>query len=129
MRLYFAIIIIALNSALGFGQAAEFSIDKSVHKFPSTEQGVVLSHTFTVTNTGNAPLIISNYKVACTCTKVVLPEHPIQPGDTAGLQVTFDTSDKYYFQDRTIYLFTNEREKPEKIRIKVQVIEPKVANS
>lgn len=111
-----------MNSALGFGQAAEFSIDKSVHKFPNTKQGVLLEHDFVVTNTGNTPLIISDYEVACPCTKVILPTKPIAPGEKFDLKVTFDTKGKYYYQDRIIYLQTNTRKKKQKIRIKVKVV-------
>lgn len=122
MRLFFAIIIIALNSALGFGQAAEFSIDKSVFKFPKTNEGKLLTHDYMVTNTGDVPLIISDYKVNCTCTKVVLPEAPIAPGQTIPLKVTFDTNGKYFFQDRIIYLRANTKKGTHKVRFKVNVI-------
>jgi hypothetical protein len=122
MRLFFAIIIIVLNSALGFCQEAEFSIDKSQHKFPTTKQGVVLFHDYLITNTGDEPLIISDYKVSCTCTKVVLPEDPIMPGESFELQVSFDTKGKYYFQDRTILLVTNTKKKTHNIRFKVKVV-------
>lgn len=122
MKLFFAIIIIALNSALGFCQEAEFGLDKSVHKFPNTKQGVVLTHDYQVTNTGDAPLIISDYKVSCTCTKAILPENPIAPGETFALQVSFDTKEKYYFQDRTIILVTNTKKQTHSIRFKVKVV-------
>jgi hypothetical protein len=111
-----------LNSALGFGQVAEFSIDKATHKFPETKQGEQLSHDFMITNTGDEPLIISDYKVGCTCTKAILPEEPIQPGETFPLTVTFDTKDKYYFQDRTILLVANTKKEIHKIRFKVKVV-------
>lgn len=122
MRLFFAIIIIALNSALGFCQEAEFSIDKSVHKFPTTKQGTILTHDYMITNTGDVPLIISDYKVSCTCTKATLPEEPIEPGQTFALQVSFDTKEKYYFQDRTIVLVANTKKNTHNIRFKVKVV-------
>lgn len=122
MKLFFAIIIIALNSALGFCQEAEFSLDKSVHKFPNTKQGVVLTHDYLITNKGDAPLIISDYKVGCACTKAILPENAIEPGESFALQVTFDTKEKYYFQDRTIILVTNTKKKTHSIRFKVKVV-------
>lgn len=122
MKLFLAIIIIALNSALVFGQAAEFSINKAVHKFPKTNEGIILKHTFVVTNNGGAPLIILDYKVGCSCTKVILPTKPILPGETFNLLVTFDTNGKYNFQDRIIYLKTNTKKQTHKIRFKVNVI-------
>lgn len=122
MKLYFAIIIIALSSAFGFGQTADLSIDKSVHKFPKTYEGTALEHTYVITNNGDAPLEITDYKVSCPCTKAQLPEGLIQPGDTFNLKVTFDTEGKYYFQDRTIYLKTNTKKELHKLRFKVHVI-------
>jgi len=122
MRLFYAIIIIALNSALVFGQEAEFSINKAVYKFPKTAEGILLKHTYLVTNTGDAPLIILDYKVSCSCTKVILPTKPILPGETFDLVVTFDTNGKYNFQDRIIYLKTNTKKQSHKVRFKVNVI-------
>lgn len=122
MRLFFAIIIIALSSALGFGQEAEFSIDKSVHKFEKTYEGKLLEHNFKISNTGNAPLIISDYKVSCSCTKAYLPTKPILPGESFDLRVTFDTKGKYYFQDRIIYLKTNAKKETQQLRFKVKVV-------
>ena len=122
MRLYFAIIIIALNSALVFGQEAEFSLDKSVHKFPKTVEGVLLEHEYTVTNSGDAPLIISDYKVSCSCTKAYLPKKPILPGESYKIRVTFDTEGKYDWQDRTVFLQTNTKKETHSVRFKVRVI-------
>jgi len=122
MKLFFAITIIVLNSALGLGQVAEFQFKKDTHKFPDTKEGVILEHDFVLTNTGATPLIISEYKVACPCTKVILPKKPISPGDSYLLKVTFDTKGKYYYQDRSIYLTTNTKKGTERIRIKVNVI-------
>ncbi len=96
-------------------------IDKSTYKFPSTQQGELLEHEYQITNTGNSPLIISDFIVNCTCTKVLLPKRPILPGETHPLKVTFDTTGKYYFQDRTIGLVTNTSKK-HSLRFKVKVI-------
>lgn len=123
MRLFFAIIIIALNSALVFGQVAEFSIDQKVHKFPETKEGVLLKHDFVITNTGDIPLIISDYKVACSCTKAILPKQPIPPNESFPLTVTFDSKGKYYYQDRTVEFTTNAKKKMV-VRFKVKVTPP-----
>lgn len=111
-----------MNSALGLSQAAEFHFKKDTYKFPDTKEGILLEHEFELTNTGTVPLIISDYKVACTCTKVILPKRPIEPGETYKLKVSFDTNGKYYYQDRSIYLSTNSKKGKERIRIKVNVI-------
>ena len=100
---------------------AEFFVDKATIKFPKTEEGVILTHDYIITNKGNAPLLLEDYKVACTCTKVAMPSKPILPGESFALKVTFDTNGKYYFQDRIIYLKANTKEKTHKLRFKVNV--------
>lgn len=122
MRYLIAILILFLNSAPGYGQEAEFSLDKAVHKFSKVHEGAILEHFYTVTNTGTAPLVISEYKVSCTCTKAYLPKDPILPGNSFKLKVTFDTNGKYYFQDRTIYLKTNTKKQTHRLRFKVNVL-------
>jgi hypothetical protein len=102
-------------------QKAEFSVDKGVFTFPKTKEGPVISHDYVITNTGDSPLIISDYKVSCPCTKVALPD-PISPGKSAILHVTFETKGKYYEQDRSIILSTNTKKGTEKVRFKVFII-------
>jgi hypothetical protein len=127
MRYLFALIIVFLSSAPGYGQEAEFGIDNALHKFPKVKEGVILEHFYIITNTGSAPLIISEYKVSCSCTKAFLPKDPILPGESYKLKVSFDTNGKYYLQDRIIYLKTNTKKETHRLRFKVKVI-PKSTN-
>lgn len=122
MKTLFAFMILFLNSALGFGQVAEFSLEQTLVKFPKTKEGVVLEHTFVFTNTGSTPLIISDYSVACKCTKVILPKEPVLPGKTGEIKITFDTEGKFYQQDREVLLTMNTKKKIAKLRFKVFVI-------
>lgn len=104
---------------------SEFTVERTTHKFPKSTEGKLLEHEFVVTNTGNAPLIISDYKVQCTCTKLIYPKSPIAPGQSAKLKVTFDSKGKYGFQDRTIEVYTNTKKGIHKLRIKANISEAK----
>ncbi len=115
------LIILILNSALGFTQEAEFFVKGSTYKFPDAKEGEQLEHVFTVTNTGKKPLLISAYTVECSCTKAYFPKDPIPPGGSSQLKITFDTEGKSYFQDRIVYFTTNTKRKKEKLRFKVFV--------
>lgn len=106
MRLFFAIII-ALSSAFVFTDGAEFSFLHKKYDFPDTAEGVILKHDYIFTNTGNQPLIIANYKVACSCTTIDYPRTPILPQQTDTLHLMFDTTGKYGFQSRKILIFSN----------------------
>lgn len=118
----FVLITILLNSALVFSQEAEFSLEEKLHKFPHTPQGVLLEHDFVVTNTGTDSLKIYDYKVSCPCTKAYLPEKPIAPGESFDLKVTFDTTDKFDRQKRSVFLKTNTKNEIEELQFKVIVL-------
>ncbi len=121
MKLYFAIIFIAINSAIGFGQSAEFEFLKGAsHKWEEANEGVVLEHYFVYQNVGDAPLTIDDAKVSCSCTKIQFPSAPTLPGQNDSILVTFNTEGKFYMQDRKIEIYSNARRK-EKLRIKVFV--------
>ncbi len=47
---------------------------------------------FEFTNTGNAPLVISNVRSSCGCTIPKKPEEPILPGKTGQIEVKYDTN-------------------------------------
>lgn len=119
MKLFFASLLILLNSAIGFGQSAEFSFRKAYHKFPKTKAGQALTHYYVFTNTGKVPLVIDSYEVACHCTVIHYPKYPIPPGKTDSLKLTFDTRGKYGNQDREIVLFANTKHKETTLRFKV----------
>lgn len=121
MRILFTLIV-CINAALGFSQEAVFFLNESTFKFPKTNEGAVLEHTFVFTNSGNTPLIISSFSVACTCTKVEFSKEPVSPGKTGMVKITFDTNGKYYLQDREILLTVNTKKKIQKLRFKVFVI-------
>lgn len=113
-----------INSASAFCQA-EFSFLKSTIKFPKTKQGVVLKGEYEFTNTGNEPLIITEIKVTCACTKFEFPKVPIKPGEKGIIKVSFDTKDAYGLQDRDLSIYSNAKKNPVKVRFKVFVEEPK----
>lgn len=106
MRLFFAIII-ALSSAFTFTGGAEFSFLTKNHDFTDTKEGVILQHDFSFTNTGDQPLVISGFKVACTCTKITFPEAPVLPNEKGVIHLSFDTTGKYGYQNRKIELVSN----------------------
>jgi hypothetical protein len=65
------------------------SESKDLGKVP---QGVPVTVMFEFTNTGNAPLIISNVKPACNCTDAKWTKTPVLPGQKGSIEVTFDAA-------------------------------------
>jgi len=121
LRYRLAIFIFFLTAAV-VAQSAVFYVQHKTVKFPRTQEGETIHQTYFVTNRGKVPLMIYSSETECTCTNVILPTGPIDPGKTAKIDVTFNTSGKYFFQDRIITLKTNTRKKKEILHLKVFII-------
>lgn len=122
MKLFFFAIIIAIGTASPTKDGAVFSfVGKTMFMFADTKEGTQLSHTFEFVNSGNEPLIISDYDVACSCTKAIYSKAPILPGEKSNITITFDTNGKYGYQDRVVKVYSNATKRPVKLRIKVFV--------
>ena len=78
---------------------------------------------FVLTNTGNAPLIISTAKGSCGCTVPTWPKAPIAPGESASIGVKYATNRIGKFT-KTITLTTNAPEKTKILTIKGEVKKP-----
>ena len=97
-----------MNSAFVFTDGAEFSfLEGKSHRFEDAIEGEVLKHEFVFINSGDHPLMISSYKVACSCTVISFPEEPVLPGEKGVLSLSFDTNGKYGFQKRKIEIVSN----------------------
>ncbi len=70
---------------------AKIEFKKETHDYGTVKYGGDGSCTFDFTNTGDAPLIISNAKGSCGCTVPTWPREPLAPGATAQITVKYDT--------------------------------------
>ena len=62
-------------------------IDKDVHDYGTIQKGSTNTTTFTITNTGNNPFIISRVSTSCGCTKVTWDKQPIAVGGKTTVNV------------------------------------------
>ena len=85
----------------------EFSFESDAYDFGKIEQGDKVNHTFSFTNTGKSPLIISNIKTTCGCTTPTWTKEPVQVGESGKIEVSFDSSGKSNKQNKPITIFSN----------------------
>lgn len=86
---------------------AEIKFDEEEFNFGTIKQGDKAEHTFTFTNTGKEPLIITNAAGSCGCTVPVWTKEPIKKGEKGTIQVTFNSAGKQGMQDKTITITSN----------------------
>lgn len=96
------------------------TFEKSEHDFGTIEQGTPQETSFKFTNTGNAPLIITDAKSSCGCTVPNPPKEPIAPGETSELVVKFNGSGQNQVT-KTITVTANTEKGSELLRIKAFV--------
>ncbi len=97
------------------------SFEKSEHDFGTIEQGAAQETIFAFTNTGNAPLIITNATSSCGCTVPEYPKNtPIAPGESGQLVVKFNGSGQNQVT-KTITVSANTEKGSEILRIKAFV--------
>lgn len=101
--------------------------EESVFDFGTVTEGDILKHTFSFTNTGNAPLVIVNAKASCGCTVSNWPKEPIAPGASEEMLVTFNTNGKPNAQNKQVTITTNTAAGKHILKIKAMVT-PKAKN-
>ncbi len=93
---------------LGFqGAGAKFNFEDTKHNFGMIRQGEIANFEYKFENTGTEPLVISDSKVECSCTKVTLPSQPVKPGEKSSIKVAFDSKSAIDRQERTITIISN----------------------
>ncbi|WP_396638469.1 DUF1573 domain-containing protein [Maribacter sp. R77961] len=96
------------------------TFEKAEHDFGTIEQGTPQETAFKFTNTGNAPLIITDAKSTCGCTVPNPPKDPIAPGESGELLVKFNGAGQNQIT-KNITVTANTEKGSELLRIKAFV--------
>ena len=81
--------------------------DNGTFDFGTVTEGEVVAHTFSFTNTGSNPLIISDAKGSCGCTVPSKPTAPIAPGDKGEITVQFNSKNKKGARNQKVTITAN----------------------
>ena len=90
------------------------------------DYGTITQHSdglriFTFTNTGNAPLFISEVKTSCGCTVPTYSKEAILPGKKGKLEIKYDTKRLGSFT-KTITVLSNANQERKTLKIKGNII-------
>ncbi|MFD0931279.1 DUF1573 domain-containing protein [Psychroflexus salinarum] len=96
--------------------------------FGTVEEGEVVEHTFAFTNTGDAPLIVSDATSSCGCTVPTWTKEAIAPGEKGEMLVKFNTRGKPNQQMKAVRITANTESGRETLRIKA-FVNPKDSNA
>ena len=96
------------------GTGPMLSLDKEVHDYGNLVQGGNGECEFTVTNTGDQPLIISQCQGSCGCTVPQCETAPIKPGAKSIIKVKYDSS-RLGAINKTVTITSNATNAPSKL--------------
>ena len=93
MKKIFLVLLVSIFSNSVFGQGAKIEFKDADNTIDygrvekNSDDGV---RSFEFTNTGDAPLIITNAQSTCGCTVPAYPKEPIMPGKSGKIQVKYN---------------------------------------
>lgn len=118
---YIALIVsMLLGAQLQAWSQAKASFDKTTHDFGTILWKTPAKVTFTVTNNGDKPLVISNVTTSCGCTVAAWTKQPIAPGKSGMVSSTFDAKALGRFQ-KSVGVYCNAADRPIYLNIRGEV--------
>jgi hypothetical protein len=102
------------NSKPVGGSGPMISVDKEAHDYGNIPKGANGTCEFMVTNTGDAPLIITQCQGSCGCTVPKCETAPIMPGQKSAITVKYDTN-RVGAINKSVTITSNATNAPSKI--------------
>ncbi|MGB0526822.1 MAG: DUF1573 domain-containing protein [Flavobacteriaceae bacterium] len=104
-------------------EKAEIQFKEETIDYGKISRGSDGVRVFEFTNTGDAPLVITNVRSSCGCTIPKKPEEPILPGQTGQIEVKYDTNRAAGPFRKAITVSSNANSPTKILKIKGELIE------
>jgi len=107
-------------------RAPKIVFKEDVHDFGKVERGPELQYNFKFTNKGNAPLKIERVQTSCGCTGATVGDKTeYKKGESGEIRVNFQTQGRSGQQEKSIFVFSNDPETPQKeLKVRCFIIDP-----
>lgn len=92
LSLGFGLAMLGATAQTALSGGPMLTIDKESHDYGNIPQGANGTCEFVVTNSGDAPLIITQCQGSCGCTVPKCDTAPIKPGEKSTITVKYDTN-------------------------------------
>ena len=107
-RIFSLSITLLLLISFAFSQGGKLQFEKTAHDFSQVkEEDGPVSYEFKFTNTGTAPVIISNVQASCGCTTPGWSKDPVPPGKTGFVKAQFDPMNRPGTFNKTLTVSSN----------------------
>ncbi len=97
----------AVSATVSAADKPVLNFERISHDFGKIKTGDIVKYDFKFTNTGKTPLIITDARATCGCTKPDYPKTPVAPGAAAVIHVEFNSAGKTGLQDKQVTIIAN----------------------
>lgn len=97
-------IFFLLTVALAAVAQPRISSNKETHNFGQIEWKRPVTVEYTITNTGNQPLVLTNVTTSCACSVADWTKEPIAPGAKGTVKASFDAKHWGVLKSRSGYI-------------------------
>lgn len=104
-KLFFAFAFMFVASFANAQGVIKFKTES--HDFGKIEEGVQAAYTFEFTNTGTAPVVISNAQASCGCTTPDWTKEPVMPGKSGKVMASFNSQGRPGSFSKTVTVISN----------------------
>ncbi len=99
----------------------KIEFDKEIHDFGQIDQGEIVETTVNIKNVGNNNLYIVDAHGSCGCTVPEVTKEAIKPGESAPINVKFDSNGKSGEVTKTVMITCNTEKAVESFKIKASI--------
>lgn len=128
----YLLLITLILSVTFYAQMAQpkLVLKESSFDFGNIKQGKTVSHTFVVSNKGEALLKILDVKASCGCTAVAPEKKELKPGESTNVVVKFNSTGREGKQTKTVTITSNDPQNSKSIiTFTGNILVPKQTNS
>ncbi|MEZ0484550.1 DUF1573 domain-containing protein [Fibrella aquatica] len=98
--------LLVTGTVIAHTLAAAFGWANTTYNFGKVKQGKPVTVSYTFTNKGEAPLLVTSAKGSCGCTGVDWPKEAVMPGATGQIKATFNAASLGAFS-KSVYVESN----------------------
>ena len=117
-----AILVAPFFAMAQAGKSPEFKWSETEHDFGKIKKGVPVTAEFKYTNTGKAPLSVTDVKASCGCTVPEYTKEATAPGKSGAVKATYNAANPGTFL-KSITVTSNVEGGPQILTIKGEVVE------
>ncbi|MCC3159286.1 DUF1573 domain-containing protein [Hymenobacter sp. 15J16-1T3B] len=99
-----------LFTSLGALAQGVLQFTETAHDFKKVAEGVLATHEFKFTNTGNQPVVIANVQASCGCTTPDWTKTPVLPGKTGFIRAAYNSAGRPGQFNKTVTVTSNAKE-------------------